>query len=127
MVWSREGEPGSVLGGINIALLYLRWDGGVGLVAQKGKRTLRDLSNKWGAERQEDPGAILADECWDSESQGTPCWSKVGGWRGSWGGDRRGSLTPPTTGTSSVGGRVQEGPPDAPSPYRQDIKEKYQQ
>ena len=58
MVWSREGETGSVLGGINMALLYLRWDGGVGLVAQEGKRTLRDLSNKWGTERQEDPGVL---------------------------------------------------------------------
>lgn len=30
MVWSREGEMGSVLDGINIAPLYLRWDGGGG-------------------------------------------------------------------------------------------------
>ena len=89
---------------------------GVGLVAQEGKRTLRDLSDKWGTERQDDPGAILADECWDSESQGRPCWSG-GGVGGSWGGDRRSSLTPPTPGTSSFGGRVPEGPLDAPSPY----------
>lgn len=58
------------------------------------------------------PGAILADECWDSESQGRPCWSggEVGG---SWGGDRRSSLTS-TPGASSVSSRVPEGPLDAP-------------
>ena len=100
---------------------------GVGLVVQEGKRTLRDLSDRWGTERQKDPGTILADERWDSESQGRPYWRGAGLGAGSWEGDWRGSLTPPTTGTSSVGGRVEEGPPDAPYPYRQDIKEKYQQ